>query len=73
MYIHVASTYSIITSFAGGIWSNEIVAIVQDSDVICVCCPRGDALLLSEPFCFTIFVVSAIFFNTDNRECSSME
>lgn len=36
MYIHIASTYSIITLFAGDIWSNEII-IVQDLDVIFVC------------------------------------
>lgn len=71
MYIHIASTYSIITLFAGDIWSNEIIiVIVQDLGVnfMSVRYPRGDALLLSETICFTIFVISAIFFNTDNRE-----
>lgn len=64
MYVHIASTYSIITLFAGDIWSNEIVVTVQALYAISVWCPWGDAWLLSQPFashCCNIF-------NTDNGE-----
>lgn len=74
MYIHIASTYSIITLFAGDIWSNEFVITVQALYAISVRCPRGDARLLSQPFASHFCNI----FNTDNgkrereRESSSM-
>lgn len=42
MYIHIASTYSIITLFAGDIWSSEIIVNVQECrckfECVILCC-----------------------------------
>lgn len=75
MYIHIASTYRVITLFAGDIWLSEVT--VQDFWIQFQCVdPRGDALLLSELlvsfiFFFLSVVVSAIF-STQITECLSV-